>query len=64
MMKRLDFVGTLIGAEEVTWKELNDINDKAKDFMEFLGNYYCDDDGEVYALFVNVDDRERYCVKL
>lgn len=62
----IDFVGVLVSAEEVSWKELNNINDSADDFLIYLGNYFWNDDPSVqYALFRRNDDyTKKYCVKL
>ena len=62
----IDFVGTLVSADVVTWKELNDINDSANDFLTYLGNYHWNDDPTIqYALFRSNDDcTKKYCVKL
>lgn len=62
----IDFVGVLVSAEEVSWKELDDINDSADDFLTYLGNYHWNDDQTIYyALFRSNDDNtKKYCVKL
>ena len=48
------------GAEVVDWVKLNQINDKAGDFLQYLGNYMDDDSTSVWALFG--DFPKRYCV--
>ena len=62
----IDFVGTLVSADVVTWKELDDINDSANDFLTYLGNYHWNDDPTIqYALFRSNDDHtNKYCVRL
>ena len=47
-------------AEVVDWAKLNRINDKAEDFLHYLGNYMDDDSTSVWALFA--DFPKRYCV--
>lgn len=47
-------------AEVVDWVKLNQINDKAEDFLLYLGNYMDDDGNSVWALFG--DFPKRYCV--
>jgi hypothetical protein len=49
-------------AELVDWAKLNQLNDKAANFFEYLGNYMDDDSTSVYALFG--DFPKRYCVKI
>ena len=52
-------------AEEVSWAELNKINNKTDDFLKYYGNYMPDGDStEVYALFGRGTVCERYCVKI
>ena len=47
-------------AEVVDWVKLNQINDKAEDFLLYLGNHTDDDSASVWALFG--DFPKRYCV--
>ena len=44
----------------VDWCELNKLNNEAKDFLQYLGNYMDDDSNSVWALFG--DFPKRYCV--
>lgn len=61
----IDFNGTVISAEEIDWCKLNQINDKAENFMDYLGNYFADDSTDVFALFATDDkDRKKYCIKI
>lgn len=47
-------------AEVVDWAKLNQLNGKAANFFEYLGNYMDDDSTSVWALFG--DFPKRYCV--
>lgn len=63
-MKTINFAGVKISAEQYTWKELDDFNTLADEFMQYLGYYQCDEDDGLYALFKDVDDGEYICVAL
>ena len=64
MDRFLNFGDSVSSAKEVSWQELNAINDKADDWMVYLGYHYCRDSAQVFALFRNLDDDKRYCVLL
>ena len=64
MDRLLNFADTVLQAKEVSWQELNAINDKADDWMVYLGYHYSYDSAQVFALFRNLDDDKRYCVLL
>ena len=50
-------------ATVVDWATLNKINDKAKNFLVYFGNYLDDDKANAFALF-GVLGGARYCVKI
>ena len=52
----IDFVGTLVSAEEVSWKKLDDINDSADEFLTYLGNYHWNDDPILPPDDIDYDD--------
>jgi len=62
MKKRINFYETVMkcSAEQVEWRELDRITDKADDFPKYYGNYFNDEESNVYALFGLKADR--YCV--
>ena len=64
MTRTINFVNTVITAEEVDFYTLDRINDTADDFMQYLGAYRGTDNTHVYAVFKDVDTDTRYCVKL
>lgn len=64
MARTINFVNTVIPAEEVDFYTLDRINDTLDHFMQYLGNYRGIDDGNVYGVFKDVDTTTRYCVKL
>lgn len=64
-MKSIDFYGTVTTAKQVTWRELDSINEKSDWFLCYLGNHPCIDDDMIYALFKDVDEAcTHYCVLL
>ena len=64
MTRTINFMSTVIPAEEVDFYTLDRINDAADNFMRYLGNYRGRDNAHVYAVFKDVDTNTRYCVKL
>lgn len=60
----IEFAGTMVEAKQVTWAELNKINDEADDFLLYLGNYFSDKYDKVYALFTDSYRSARYSVEL
>ena len=61
-MKKVYFVGTIVLAEQVDWDKLDEINDEADNFLQYMGNYPVIDEGAVCALFKDRDTAKCYCL--